>query len=53
MARSERAAQFGAFKALEGHDAALEETARITDGKPELSEDILNEKIVLIEVNFR
>ena len=55
MARSERAAQFGAFKALEGHDAALEETARITDGKPELSEDtkeILNEKIALIEANL-
>lgn len=55
MSLSERAAQFGAFKALEGHEAALEESARVTENRLELSEDdmkILNEKIALIEANL-
>ena len=33
-----RAAQFAPFAALTGHDAAIRETARITDEKPELDE---------------
>ena len=38
MTMHERAAQFGAFKALTGHEDALHETARLTDEKMELDE---------------
>ncbi|MBP3360853.1 MAG: hypothetical protein J6N52_08375 [Clostridia bacterium] len=38
MTMAERAAQFGAFKALSGHEEALHETARLTDEKTELDE---------------
>ncbi len=34
-----RAAQFAPFAALTGHDAALEETARLTEKRIELNED--------------
>ncbi len=34
-----RAAQFSPFAALTGHDAAIKETARITEDKIDLSED--------------
>ena len=35
----DRAAQFSPFAALSGHDAAIHETARLTDCKIELAED--------------
>ena len=41
MSRVDRAAQFGAFAALSGHDAAISETGRLTDDKLELSEDVI------------
>ena len=39
MDRLSRAAQFSPFAALTGYDAAIVETARLTDQKRELSED--------------
>ena len=47
----DRAAQFSPFAALTGYDDAVEETARLTDTRLELSEDmktILNEKMQMI-----
>jgi len=38
MSMSDRAAQFSPFAAVVGHDAAVEETARVTDRKIELDE---------------
>ena len=51
MTMVERAAQFGAFKAVVGHEDALHETARLTDEKMELDEYTkveLNEKLQMI-----
>ena len=48
MSRYDRAAQFSPFAALTGHDAAVKETARLTDECVVLDEGrkaILNEKI--------
>lgn len=39
MSLHDRAAQFSPFAALTGHEAAMEETARLTDQKMELEED--------------
>ena len=39
MALSDRAAQFSPFAALTGYEAAVDEAARLTDEKIELSED--------------
>lgn len=39
MSSADRAAQFSPFAALTGHDAAIKETARLTDSKIELTED--------------
>ena len=39
MPRMSRAAQFSPFAALTGHEAAIMETARLTDQKAELTED--------------
>ena len=39
MPMIDRAAQFAPFAALTGYDAAIEETARLTDRKRELSEE--------------
>ena len=39
MSQHNRAAQFSPFAALTGHEAAIQETARLTDEKLELSED--------------
>lgn len=39
MSLSDRAAQFAAFAALNGHNEAVKETARVTEKRPELSED--------------
>ena len=51
MSRSARAAQFAPFSALVGLDDEMEETARLTDAKPEL-EEAEKEKInrVLLEI---
>lgn len=51
MTRSARAAQFAPFAALVGLDDEMEETARLTDTKPEL-EEAEKEKInrILIEI---
>ena len=38
MSRQDRAAQFSPFAALTGFDAAIEETGRLTDDRPELTE---------------
>jgi len=38
MSRHDRAAQFAPFAALTGHDAAIRETARLTDCQVELDE---------------
>ena len=46
MSRMNRAAQFSPFAALTGYDAAVAETARLTDMKRELTED---ERIILSE----
>ena len=48
MSLYNRAAQFAPFAALSGHDAALEETARLTDERRDLSQnerDVLNRKM--------
>ncbi len=41
MSRESRAAQFAPFAALTGYEEAVEETARLTDAKIELTEDQL------------
>lgn len=55
MPLRDRAAQFAPFAALTGHDAAIKETARLTDERLELSEEViaqLNEKIHIIRNNI-
>lgn len=54
MSIAERAAQFGAFRAVTGHEDTLKETARLTDEKVELDEYTkaeLNEKLWYINEN--
>ncbi len=51
MAVSDRAAQFAPFAALTGHDAAIKETARLTDERKELDEytmDALRDRLQMI-----
>ncbi len=51
MSRIARAAQFGAFRALTGHEEAIEEVSRLTDTKVDLDEyeiEKLNEKLLII-----
>ena len=43
MSVSDRAAQFSPFAALTGYDAAIKETARLTDKRIKLDEDIKEE----------
>ena len=55
MPLTDRAAQFSPFAALTGHEAAVEETARLTDEKISLSDDFiaqLNEKLNIISENI-
>lgn len=40
MSNLERGAQFSPFAALTGYEAAVEEAARLTDGKKELTEEM-------------
>lgn len=47
----DRAAQFLPFAALTGHEAAIKETARLTNKRIELDEnrkEVLNEKLMLV-----
>ena len=51
MSMMDRAAQFSPFAALTGYDAAIKETARLTDQKIELDDyekEEINDKIQLI-----
>ncbi len=51
MSAIDRAAQFSPFAALTGYDAAIKETARLTDERVELDEyrkDILSDKLQII-----
>ena len=51
MSRIDRAAQFAPFSALTGYGAAVEETARLTEGLTELDETaraFLNEKLRML-----
>ena len=43
MSIHDRSAQFSPFAALVGYDAAVEETARLTDSRREMEEDEINE----------
>ena len=55
MPLSDRAAQFSPFAALTGHDAAIKETARLTDRKIELDEyeiAALDEKLQIIKTKL-
>ncbi len=55
MSMIDRAAQFSPFAALTGHDAALDETARLTDTFIELDEDekqIIDAKIRMLIDNI-
>ena len=52
MSMHDRAAQFSPFAALTGYDAAIEETARLTDRQTELAEsskEVLDKKIRAIQ----
>ena len=52
MARSDRAAQFVPFAALTGHEAAIKETARLTDERVALDENaraLLDEKLRMVQ----
>ncbi len=52
MSAQDRAAQFSPFAALTGYEAAVEETARLTDQQIELAVDAtadLNKKLALIQ----
>lgn len=54
MSLYNRAAQFAPFAALTGYDDAIEETARLTETKVELSDELkndLNQKINFIKNN--
>ena len=54
MSRTNRAAQFTPFAALTGYDAAVTETARLTDKRHELTEDeriMLSEKLHILSEN--
>ncbi|BCJ94446.1 hypothetical protein acsn021_20150 [Anaerocolumna cellulosilytica] len=51
MAAIDRAAQFSPFAALTGYDAAIKETARLTDERVKLDEymkDVLSERLQII-----
>ncbi len=51
MPMANRAAQFSPFAALSGYDGAVRETARLTDRRPELTEEaksVLDAKLQLL-----
>lgn len=56
MSRMNRAAQFAPFAALTGYEESIEETARLTDRKNELSEyeiEELNAKLNFIQEHIK
>ena len=56
MSRMNRAAQFAPFAALTGYEESIEETARLTDRRIELSEyeiEELNEKLNFIQEHIK
>ena len=56
MSMEKRAAQFSPFAAMVGHDAAIQETARLTEEKLELFEDekdIIEGKLQWIEEHIK
>ena len=56
MSMKERAAQFSPFAALTGYSESVKETARLTHGKKELSEDMKYEidmKLMLINDHIK
>lgn len=56
MSNMNRAAQFAPFAALNGYEESIEETARLTDRKIELSEEEIakiNEKLNFIQENIK
>ena len=56
MSMEDRAAQFSPFAALTGYDAAITETARLTDQRVELDEyerQALNEKLQFISEHLK
>ena len=56
MSMEDRAAQFSPFAALTGYDAAIAETARLTDQRVELDEyerQALNEKLQFISEHLK
>ena len=56
MSACDRAAQFSPFAALTGHDAAIMETARLTEEQMELDEDTkeeINEKLKWIQEHLK
>jgi len=56
MSMIDRAAQFSPFAALTGHDAAIEETARLTDrlfSREDTGKEALNEKLNLLSEHIR
>lgn len=55
MPLADRAAQFSPFAALTGHDAAIRETARLTDSPVELEEsgkEQLDRQLLLVQENL-
>ena len=55
MSLHDRAAQIAPFAALTGHDAAIKETARLTDERLELSDEVimrLNDQLNMIRDNI-
>ena len=56
MSRIDRAAQFAPFAALTGHEAAIEETARLTDrlfSREDSGKEALNEKLSLLSLHIK
>ena len=56
MPMLDRAAQFSPFAALTGYDAAIVETARLTDKKRELTEeqkDILSKQLLALKTQLK
>lgn len=56
MTDIDRAAQFSPFAALTGHDAAIKETARLTDERVKLDEymkDALSDRLQIIAVRIK
>ena len=56
MSMEKRAAQFSPFAAMVGHDAAIRETARLTEKQLELSEDekaVIDGKLQMIQAHIK